>query len=792
MGKTISKKKKSKRASRLKRQMGALVVAGLSLVLTVSMAVGSTLAWFAGSTWASKDLYLGGPVYLEMSGDGADYTKSGSGNLSIEVSGRSSGTNDNYNNGAASTGNTDNVMLPGQRVSINSYARIFSTGTTDSVADSTIVNNSSGNVSNNSGNSTGTASYYGNSGTVTTSTTSVLRAKYSLSVEFDPSTGFNNFTSAAYQANYPKQHQQTWTYEAPTWKTYETYTDGADSNPKTDPNIVTEYTAEGAEGGAYKNALADSVYDVIQVKCVARYEKAGDATAAVSDTGAFKGYKTCVGDDGYTYILAKLPTDKVTCYMRANIGRRDAVLKTAGFSADVFSTFTAPDGAGKAMVVTEDKTAGILNNTVKPIYKWKYVSKSVYLSYGKYDENHKGDIKYWTPGKANMLGSIGIKSIDTHGNITANGYGIWILNDKTTNKEMAAGYVKADSTTDAAYYYQESDAFYKARCNAYLQSYTEYYQTEYGDLVDRNIASSLQALDNSLNNEFVRLINESSTTIKKAAGDGGLGWNAEWMYIDTVAGNDTNASEMSTSVGGWWYLVASNNDKDDTSYYTAAKGWKKGTVTASTEPAGHFEVKEAEGGKTYALYKKFIKEALKNEFEDAEKAKLNNGYNLNFTANTEIYYNDINGDGALDEGEYYTVKVKPKSGTSSSQYFQRLSNLLYEVVPDFGADEKVYSTNGNQTVYKVFSESIPFVNGSFILPPDELTNVFSNARVTIQVSFQAIQAFLPYTKTIDVLGKTSVDSREGREKALTIQNAIYVFNEAFDYTEGATDFEGDL
>ena len=156
----------------------------------------------------------------------------------------------------------------------------------------------------------------------------------------------------------------------------------------------------------------------------------------------------------------------------------------------------------------------------------------------------------------------------------------------------------------------------------------------------------------------------------------------------------------------------------------------------------------------------------------------------------ELKYNDINGDGALDEGEYYTVKHKPTTG--DNRYFNRLSNLLYEVVPDFGADTSVYSMNGDKQVYKVFSENIPFVNGSFILPPDELTNVFANARVTIQVSFQAVQAFLPYTKTIDVLGKTSSDSREGKEKALTIQNAIDVFNEAFDYSEGASDFEGDL
>ena len=224
------KNKKSKKAARLRRRIGMFVVAGLSLVLTVSMAVGSTLAWFAGSTWASKDLYLGGPVYLEMSGDGSDFTKSGAGNLNIQVSGRNSGTNANYNGSATSTPNGGNVLLPGQRVNIASYARIYSTGTTDSVTDNSVINQGSGSDNSNVGNYTGTASYYGNSGRVTTSTTSVLRARYSLNVEFDPSTGFSNFTSEEYRANYPVQHQTTWDYELPTFSEYTTETDK--------PNII--------------------------------------------------------------------------------------------------------------------------------------------------------------------------------------------------------------------------------------------------------------------------------------------------------------------------------------------------------------------------------------------------------------------------------------------------------------------------------------------------------------------------------------------------------------------------
>ena len=67
MEKTTKKRKKSKR---LKRRIGLIAVGGLSFVLTICLSVGATLAWFAGSTWASNDLYMGGPVYVEMAGRG--------------------------------------------------------------------------------------------------------------------------------------------------------------------------------------------------------------------------------------------------------------------------------------------------------------------------------------------------------------------------------------------------------------------------------------------------------------------------------------------------------------------------------------------------------------------------------------------------------------------------------------------------------------------------------------------------------------------------------------------------
>ena len=107
--------------------------------------------------------------------------------------------------------------------------------------------------------------------------------------------------------------------------------------------------------------------------------------------------------------------------------------------------------------------------------------------------------------------------------------------------------------------------------------------------------------------------------------------------------------------------------------------------------------------------------------------------------------------------------------------------MLFEVVPDISLDSEIIAVNGTENVTKVVSPAYPFVNGSFALPADALTNLFANAKITFQVSFQALQAFFPYTESIDKVKYTS--ALLGTEKALSIRNAIPIFNEAFDYQE---------
>ena len=67
----------------------------------------------------------------------------------------------------------------------------------------------------------------------------------------------------------------------------------------------------------------------------------------------------------------------------------------------------------------------------------------------------------------------------------------------------------------------------------------------------------------------------------------------------------------------------------------------------------------------------------------------------------------------------------------------------------------------------------------FELPGKELTNIFANAKISFQISFQALQAFFPWSPSID--GLPTGHDLAGRGKALNIKNALPIYNEAFNY-----------
>lgn len=594
-----TKTKKKKKNGSARRTVGTVVIALLSVTITAVVSIGATLAYFAGSTTANQALYMGGPVYVEITGRNNDF-KAGDGNLDISaVAGRTTGT-------AGTISNT--ILLPGQKVEIHSSARVYSTTATSTIEDNPILNPSTGANTGNIGNAytdeNGNAYYVNTEGRVTSTTTSILRARFGIDIEFDPTVGFNNFTGTTYSANFPVQSQQTFTREV--------------------TNTTTEEVA-GFEGAIHTS------------------------------------------NSQYSY-------DPTT---QTHTGRRDYVSDTK---------FTATTSTG-------DDMKKIKSGELTSIYAWKFVSQVEYEGSKSITDDQKF-AKMPAPfdGTVNAQGGDSKKVTGGSGN---GFYGVWIL-DGSGNKT-------------------ESNSFYKARTNAYMNTYVEFYVNEYGNTVTRTLQSSIEALNSSLNNYFVSLINDSSKYIQTPDDTAttdvieGLGMNASWLYIDPSIGNDTNSNEISTSVGGWWYLIVDND----------------GAIS---------------------------------------------GVNDTYAGETPT--------GITASGDSYTQKVDRNSyGAADSN---RLKYYLYEIVPDIEIGE-IIGTNGQK---KIASKTIPFVNGTFALPGDALTNVFANAKLSFTVSFQALQAFLPYTSDIDNIDYTN--PLLGTAKSLTIENAIPIFNEAFDYQENSS------
>ena len=660
----ITKKKKAKKG--LKKRIGLIAIGGLSLVLTICLSVGATLAWFAGSTWSSNQLYMGGPVYVEMAGRGSAGSTAGAGegeakwvggagNLDIKAAtSRTTGTNIKDikdAEGQPVTGIPDNILLPGQKFEIYSQARVFSTAYTTSVGTDRTTSGSSGaNTTNTEKNGT---AHITDKGRVTSTTTSVLRARFSISIDFDPSVGFNNFTQADYSQNYPQQSKL--------------YTG--------------HYAKEDGTADLASNATGG-----------------GLAWTAALGGKAFKNPVLGTGKEGE----GAIGTQKYTAG-----ARRDAVA-TGTWTADIS---------------TQTELEAIKAGTKKSIYKWKFVSESVYHATTTADNAATANAKlmrmaYPFNGEDKSTNSQGY-------------YGCWILTGAAENNAIA-----------------ESDAFYKARCNSYIDSYVEEYITEYGDVKTRTIGNSIKALENSLNQSFVQLVNDSSDAIRDGkvfgmtVADGKMTYasapagtyetgstNASWLYIDPTIGNDTNTSEISTSTGGWWYLVESDGGscKIDEHGNSANKVTKEvDGATATTE--------EGTGKITWS----------------AEENNIT-------TTPAAISRNDV---AASNAG--------------------RLEAKLFEINPLL-AKEAITTNNAENDVTKVVSYSFPFVNGTSALPADALTNVFANAKITFQISFQAIQAFFPYSTNIDKMDYTN--PLLGTAKALNIKNAIPIYNEAFDYQE---------
>lgn len=777
MEKTTKKKKKTKS---LRRRIGIIAVGGLSLVMTVCLSVGATLAWFAGSTWSDENLYMGGPVYIEMAGrggaagtntDGSAEGKAkwlgGTGSLDIQASTqRSSGTAygknaagkyvDAMGNEISDTAGANidrNVLLPGQKFEIYSQARVYSTATTDTIsAPEDETQNSGSNTANKASN--GTATHMSSNGRITTTTTSVIRARFSISIEFDPSVGFGNFTDQVYMENYPTR---SGVYNGDGLG--RTLVTNGDNPATTDPE--TDWTGWVNQNEPWQEALVNNTPP----------DPIGEWKPSV--------FATVNNLDGTT----------------THTGRRDYVdvSEMAVPYTDTLDDTTKTDG-------TNTDLSRIQAGTMKSIYSWKYVSKSTYTNSTL--TAAEGTVPNGTDavGKKYIAMGAPFDGTDTSSNV--NGYyGVWILTEDQKGIE-------------------ESESFYKARCNAYLQTYVEEFKSEYGNIETKTIANSIQALESELNQSFVNLVNDSSDDIIAGytngftvAEDGTMQpviindagadvtgtegatpgaaqkHSASWLYIDPTIGNDTNTNEISTATGGWWYLVASDNQGVQSGNNLVRTGADSAVyVTNGDNPATTDTVETNWSGWTGTKNKvDYTPFDLTNDDEGDDA--ITAATPIKATAEQVGQTNPLTGKAIAAENEIIGYNFTAGSNGFSRNLFSatnanRLTAMLYEVKPNSQTLNEIVGNNNGTAVKKIVSNAFPFVNGSSAIPGDALTNVFANAKISFQISFQAVQAFLPYSTTIDNM--TYTNPLLGTAKALTIKNAIPVFNEAFDYQENTT------
>mgnify|MGYP006994356067 CR=1 FL=1 len=108
----------------------------------------------------------------------------------------------------------------------------------------------------------------------------------------------------------------------------------------------------------------------------------------------------------------------------------------------------------------------------------------------------------------------------------------------------------------------------------------------------------------------------------------------------------------------------------------------------------------------------------------------------------------------------------------------------------FEIDTRNFKTGNSYDGNAGATNEIPFIDGEFALPGDQLSNMYANAKIDFKITFQAIQAFLPWQSDQESNYKISADKADSVEfavatdklgvgKDLSIGNACIIFDEAF-------------
>ena len=176
---------------------------------------------------------------------------------------------------------------------------------------------------------------------------------------------------------------------------------------------------------------------------------------------------------------------------------------------------------------------------------------------------------------------------------------------------------------------------------------------------------------------------------------------------------------------------------------------------------------------------KYIPAAAKEATEIAQITMPNGTdvYNIGY---------DNNGAGAGDVGGWwYLVKVTADTAVTNNDFSVLNTNGNAEM---FEIDTRNFTTGNTYDGEGKAANEIPFIDGEFVLPGDMLDNMYGNAKIDFKITFQAIQAFLPWQTTSESnykAGGTGEDTvtpdatAMGTGKDLTIGNAYIIFDEAF-------------
>lgn len=289
---------------------------------------------------------------------------------------------------------------------------------------------------------------------------------------------------------------------------------------------------------------------------------------------------------------------------------------------------------------------------------------------------------------------------------------------------------------------------------------------EVGEIVEDNTKNDRDATGNEYKNYYYEIQIKSTNIITPDM--------REWFLPTSEEGN----VDLGNGTKIWAWTRLDGYGKEVTPYASAqdlinALNTNMMQLIVASNAVGAGKAEGARWGWRY------IPVAAK-ESADIAQITMPNGtdvYNIGY---------DNNGAGAGDVGGWwYLVKVTDDIDVSDNDFTKLNTNGNAEM---FEIDTRNFTSGNTYDGNAGAANEIPFVDGEFVLPGDMLDNIYGNAKIDFKITFQAIQAFLPWQTTAesnykkggsgkDTASPTNTDMGKGKD--LTIGNAYIIFDEAF-------------